>query len=109
MPYVFERQEYLNELTDQSGPFEFKMRSTPGPKFCITENGYMGWIPDVAEPGDRLCGLGGSRIIFTVCLYKYGYILLGILYIHGLMGGNACEPPDAVFEDITACTKGFCA
>jgi hypothetical protein len=91
----------FEELRAAARPFETKLEYTSGRKFCVTKNGYMGMVPEVAEPGDQLVVVKGTRILFVVSPYKDGYRLLGDAYIHGLMDGKACDLPNLKFEEIT--------
>jgi hypothetical protein len=82
-------QRKLNLCMKQSkacAPFDdaFK-RFAFGRKFCTTANGYMGWAPSKAQPGDRLCYFEGCELPFVVRSYEGRYQLIGDSYLHGLM------------------------
>ncbi|KAK0644474.1 heterokaryon incompatibility protein-domain-containing protein [Cercophora newfieldiana] len=36
-----------------------------GRKFCVTEKGYLGWVPDDAKVGDEIVALKGTRLLFV--------------------------------------------
>ena len=58
-----------------------------GRKFCITDGGYMGWVPLAALRGDRVCFFQGCELPFVVRPDGTGWRLLGDCYLHGLMAG----------------------
>lgn len=91
----------FSQLRDTARPFETRLEYTSGRKFCITENGYMGLVPEAAESGDQLLVVRGSRVLFVVYPYQEGYRLLGDAYIHGLMDGEASGLPNLEFQEIT--------
>ena len=39
---------------------------TGGRRFCITEQGYMGWVSLVAREGDEVATFYGTRILYTL-------------------------------------------
>jgi hypothetical protein len=91
----------FSQLRDTARPFETRLEYTSGGKFCITENGYMGLVPEAAGSGDQLLVVKGSRVLFVVYPYQEGYRLLGDAYIHGLMDGEASGLPNLEFQEIT--------
>ncbi|KAF1999212.1 HET-domain-containing protein [Amniculicola lignicola CBS 123094] len=65
-----------------------------GRKFCITVNGYMGWVASSTVPGDRICSFEGSCIPFVLREAGYGarcFSVVGDCYLHGLtpLSGNS--------------------
>ncbi len=58
-----------------------------GRKFCVTENGYMGWVPAAAEVNDRIVLFRGCQIPFLLRPYRDGDKLIGDCYVHGFMEG----------------------
>jgi hypothetical protein len=78
-------------ITTDISDFERYMNVPYGRKFCITDNGYMGWVPFSAEPGNLLCAFPGCRLVFAACESETAYRLLGDAYIHGMMNGKAYE------------------
>lgn len=98
--FQYIRGQRFTQLRDLARPFETRLEYTCGRKFCITENGYMGLVPEVAEVGDQLLVVRGTRYLLVMHGYEEGYRLLGDAYVHGLMDGKALELPDLEFEEI---------
>jgi hypothetical protein len=98
--FQYVRGQRFTQLQGMARPFETRLEYTCGRKFCITENGYMGLVPGVAEVGDRLLVVRGTRYLLVMHGCEEGYILLGDAYAHGLMDGKALELPDLEFEEI---------
>ena len=64
-------------------------------KFCVTRQGYMGWVPLSSQPGDFIIVLYGGPLPFTVRKTDGKYLLLGAGYLEGFMNGEALELKDA--------------
>jgi hypothetical protein len=65
-----------------------------GYRFCTTVNAFMAMVPDIAEAGDILCVLYGSKyphVLRKVPEKEDTYTLVGIAYVHGFMDGEAIE------------------
>jgi hypothetical protein len=58
-------------------------------KLALTQQGYLGLVPHMAEPGDHVCVLLGGYFPFVLRkrVSSSVYTLLGPAYVHGLMGG----------------------
>jgi hypothetical protein len=64
----------------------------PKGKFCVTENGYAGLVPENSSIGDRICVFHGGRVPFvlsTALSSTTSCKLVGECYIHGIMHGAA--------------------
>jgi len=64
-----------------------------GRRFCVTERGYMGWVPPHTVSGDLVCILYGARTPFLLRNEifeggKHGYRLVGECFFHGMMDGE---------------------
>ena len=68
-------------------------------RFCVTRQGYMGWVPFSSQPGDLIIVLYGGQMPFTVRKTNDGYLLLGTSYLEGFMYGEALKLEDAGPED----------
>ena len=68
-------------------------------KFCVTRQGYMGWVPASSLPGDFIIVLYGGSLPFTVRETNGKYILLGVSYLEGFMYGAALKLENAGPED----------
>lgn len=68
-----------------------KSMECTGRHFCISEEGYVAWIPPQAQPGDEICVFEGSHIPFVIRRVDEGldgrnsYRLIGDCYVHGRM------------------------
>ena len=71
-------------------------------KFLLTSRGYFGWVPEESKPDDTICIVFGVRIPLVLREVEGGkHILIGEAYIEGIMGGEAVQSEDLVFEDFT--------
>ena len=68
-------------------------------KFCVTRQGYMGWVPASSLPGDFIIVLYGGSLPFTVRETNGKYILVGVSYLEGFMYGAALKLENAGPED----------
>ena len=64
-------------------------------KFCVTRQGYLGWVPASALPGDFIVVLYGGSLPFAVRETNGKYILLGVSCLEGFMNGQALKLEDA--------------
>lgn len=61
-------------------------------RFCVTDNGRFGQIPQTAQPGDCICVLVGGEVPFVVRPTVRGtYTMVGECYIDGVMDGQVVE------------------
>jgi hypothetical protein len=59
---------------------------------CLTEQGYLAWVPDAARKGDLIYVFLGADVPFVVRPTGDGlYKLVGECYIHGFMYGEALK------------------
>jgi len=64
-------------------------------RFCVTENGRMGFVPPLADVGDMICVIYGMQAPLVLrrtsgdSLGEAEHKLLGECYIHGAMDGEA--------------------
>ena len=57
----------LLQLTDECKPFEQAFgQYTICRRFCITEQGYIGWVSLAAREGDEVATFFGTRILFSL-------------------------------------------
>lgn len=66
-------------------------RVQSGRELLTTENGYLGLGPKETKGGDEIWIIRGSRIpvVLRKATGKEGYYILGHVYIHGVMHGEA--------------------
>jgi hypothetical protein len=68
-------------------------------RFFTTEKGYFGFGPPNCEVGDRVAILAGGKVPYIICLASQAsktlgtssYTMVGDLYVHGIMDGEAFE------------------
>ncbi len=83
----------------QQNPYSFPAAvniANKGRNFFTTSDGYMGVGPPYARPGDKICIIQGANLPFLVRPEKDGYLLVGEIFVLGLMDGEYKGP----FEDI---------
>jgi hypothetical protein len=73
--------------------------------FCLTEGGYLGWVPRKARVGDTICIFAGAKApYFLRRVLRLGgprlFTFIGEAYIHGLMYGEAMESIEYKMEEI---------
>ncbi|OCK95116.1 HET-domain-containing protein [Cenococcum geophilum 1.58] len=65
-----------------------------GWKFCVTKKGYMGMVPNHAEPGDLVCVFFGSKVPLLIRPTRRDdscFTVVGSLYMHGIMSGEVID------------------
>lgn len=99
-------QEWAKPLVKQLEPIASKFERLyiplwTGRSFCITDKGYMGWVPESTTIGDQICVLHGCRVPFILRPISSGrYEVVGDAYIHGRMDGEPFYDPDICDEEI---------
>jgi hypothetical protein len=70
-------------------------------RFCITQTGYIGWVPQRTEPTDTICIFLGARSLYVLRPVPGSehYRLIGECYIHGLMSGGLLLGHDERYRD----------
>ena len=58
-------------------------------RLLVTETGYIGMAPFEARKGDMVCLLLGCRVPVVLRKFGEGYQLIGDVYVHGIMNGEA--------------------
>jgi hypothetical protein len=62
-----ELQEQLVHTADAAGSFEDAFgQISGGRRFCVTQRGYLGWVPLEAKEGDEIVAFFGARLLFVV-------------------------------------------
>jgi hypothetical protein len=60
-----------------------------GRTLCLTEKGLIGWCPDSAQVGDKICIVAQATVPFVIRPHdKETYTFVGDSYIHGAMNGE---------------------
>lgn len=61
-------------------------------RFIVTEKGYLGLAPEVAEEGDSVCVFLGGQVPFLLRPIGHGkYRVCGECFVHGMMEGEAMK------------------
>jgi hypothetical protein len=68
--------------------------------FCITDDGYMGLVPNRTKREDHIGVILGCDVPFVLRKAEGGWKLVGECYIHGLMDGEAMRLEQVSVEDI---------
>lgn len=61
----------------------------PYRRLCVTSEGYFGLGPEAMRPGDSVCVFYGGGVPFVVRAKGKEWLLVGEVYMHGLMSGEA--------------------
>ena len=60
-----------------------------GRRFCLTQNGEMGWVPEEAQMTDIVVLFAGSPDLHILRrVYEDRFCMVGHCYLHGLMHGE---------------------
>jgi len=72
-------------------------------RFCVTENGYIGWVPQRTRVGDLVYMFLGGQSLYIVrpVLDSKAFTLIGECYLFGLMKGELKPWTGEGQEDIT--------
>ena len=94
--------EELRNQIDKAFWYDF-VRVARDRQFCVTRDGYMGWVPPAARVGDRICLLVGGQVPYVVRPHskKRGHWeFVGEAYVHGVMMGEGLRKPGVKRETI---------
>jgi hypothetical protein len=75
-------------------------------KLVTTRNGYLGLGVEAVQPGDNIFILLGSKSPVALRQSPDGYKVVGEIYVHGVMNGEAMkwlERGKCVLEDVVIC------
>ena len=72
-----------------------------GRSFCLFDDGRVGWVPELAEFGDRIAIFLGGTVPILLRPSGNDYIVLGEAYVDEMMDGQAFEEPEFQVETIT--------
>jgi hypothetical protein len=59
--------------------------------FCVTDNGYIGMVPQLSEPGDLVSLIYGLDVVYVLRKSAEKYQLVGDAYVHGMMDGEGLK------------------
>ncbi|MCJ1380671.1 hypothetical protein MMC17_003779 [Xylographa soralifera] len=74
---------------DDAAFYAALVSAAAGRRFCVTECGSMGLVPEEAAPGDVVCLLLGGAVPFILRRSNQCWTLIGEAYTHGMMDGEA--------------------
>jgi Heterokaryon incompatibility protein (HET) len=69
-------------------------------RFCLTEGGKIGQVPNCAQKGDEVWILLGATVPFILRRVGPCYLFVGECYIHGIMYGEAVSSAGWNLHDI---------
>ncbi|KAE9362593.1 HET-domain-containing protein [Stipitochalara longipes BDJ] len=100
--YKRTRTDFIDPISVNSDVLVFDnsvFASTCCRRFIISEKGYMGLAPAMAEPGDRIAVLFGGKVPYILRQNKTGnsttWTFIGDSYVHGIMDGEVIKKLDA--------------
>jgi hypothetical protein len=67
------------------------LRATCNRRLILSKRKYLGLAPELTEPGDKICILGGGSVPFILRQEEGRWISVGECYIHGIMDGEAVD------------------
>jgi hypothetical protein len=67
------------------------VRATCHRRLILSKRKYLGLAPELTEPGDKICILGGGSVPFILRQEEGRWISVGESYIHGIMDGEAVD------------------
>ena len=70
-------------------------------RFCLFDDGRVGWVPESVEIGDRIAIFSGGTVPILLRSSGNDYIVLGEAYVDEMMDGQAFEEPEVQVETIT--------
>jgi hypothetical protein len=66
--------------------------NSAGRNLCITTGGYLGYVSNDSQIGDKICILFGSAVPYILREDNNGsFVLVGECYVHGVMDGEAMK------------------
>ena len=71
-----------------------------GRRFCMSESGRMGWIPEAGKKGDFISVLHGCFLPVLLRPKGNAYEVIGTCYIHGIMDGEAVAAAQEPLQQI---------
>jgi hypothetical protein len=72
----------------------------------VEPQGWFGMMPDNAKVGDSVCIFEGGKVPFVVRREgRYGGVLVGLCFVHGLMDGKLFEDMKSSFGLIAVCLR----
>ena len=71
-------------------------------KFCLSQEGRIGWVPSAAQTGDIISLMRGSPVpvLIRPAQAENSYLMIGQCYIHGIMDGEAVAGKEDQFRRI---------
>ncbi|KAI1116499.1 HET-domain-containing protein [Nemania sp. NC0429] len=73
-------------------------RAVAGRRFAVTDQLYVGLVPETAQKGDKICILQGCNVPYVLRPVGEHYKLMGDAYVHGIMLGEAFVRDDSLKE-----------
>ncbi|KAI1121051.1 HET-domain-containing protein [Nemania abortiva] len=89
----------LRRLEDPRG-YANMCRAVAGRRLAITDQAYVGLVPDMTAKDDKICILQGFNVPFVLRQVGEHYKLVGDAYVHGIMQGEVFVRNGALREAI---------
>jgi hypothetical protein len=99
----------IQKFGEICGPFQARFGGkSHGRQLCITRGGYIGWVHDLAQPGDFICVFQDCHVPFTIRKTAVSgegngnpdesakFMFSGRGYLHGLSEELWLEPPQFI-------------
>jgi hypothetical protein len=67
------------------------VRATCNRRLILSKRKYLGLAPELTEPGDKICILGGGSVLFILRQEEGNWISVVECYIHGITDGEAVD------------------
>ncbi|KAK5626019.1 hypothetical protein RRF57_001735 [Xylaria bambusicola] len=94
-------EEMRRRRLDDPQGYANMCRAIAGRRFAITDQEYVGLVPDTAKDGDVICIMQGFNVPYVLRQIGDHYIFLGDAYVHGIMMGEAFQRDDSLSECMT--------
>ncbi|KAL9066322.1 MAG: hypothetical protein Q9161_007614 [Pseudevernia consocians] len=95
-PQAMGRYDRIFKLPPSHGSYNQEYRShlitlTKEYKFCVSQDGHIGWVPLCSRAGDIICVFYGGYCPFVIRKIEESYMLVGVAWIEGYMRGEAFD------------------
>lgn len=73
-------------------------------RFCFTDNDRLEWTSDPVQENDLICIFYGAKVPYILWPCDDGrYRLLGGIYLHDMMDGEAMQMKDLKMKEFALC------
>ena len=105
-PQAMGRYDRLSNLAPSHGSYNQEFSShlvalNKEYKFCVSQDGHIGWVPLCSQAGDIICVFYGGYCPFVLRKIEESYMLVGAAWIEGYMRGEAFDMDGLEVHDFT--------